>query len=237
MTMMDLAGGGRLLVACDAAGAVGDKPLDAVRVPPYVVGRFTARVALMEVVAAGGRPLLLVNNCCVEPEPTGRDLLRGIRDEAILAGLGPEAVTGSFEKNLPTSQTALGVTAIAQAERPPGRAAPGDLVVAVGQPKVGREVRLDDPDIADLPLVLNLARDVHIHDLLPAGSRGIAAEAAAMAATAGLELQTMPPEPGWDLAKSAGPSTCVLAAVTPAALAALALTLDRPWSVVGCLKA
>lgn len=234
LTVIDLPGEpAQLLIACDALGGIGPKAGDAVTVPAYVVGRFGARVALMEVIAAGGRPVALVDNCCVEPEPTGAELRRGVEDEAAAVGLTPRAVTGSFEKNVPTCQTALGITALAVRERPPTRAASGDLVVAVGLPKVGSEVTLDDPEIADLPLIRRLAEVPQIHELLPVGSRGIAAEAAEMAATAGLLLELLPSEPGWNVTKSAGPSTCCLAAIAPGLLPALAITLDRPWAVVG----
>lgn len=236
VTLLDLPGGGRLLVACDAAGGIGPKEQDAVSVPGFVVGRFTARVALMEVMAAGGRPVLLVNTACVEPEPAGSEILQGIREEAAQAGLGPDAITGSFEKNIPTRQTGLGVTALALADvAGPGAAREGDLVIAIGRPKVGPEVSLTDPEIADLPLVRWLAAQPEVHDLLPVGSRGIAAEVAEMAATAGLDLEWLHSEQGWDLAKSAGPATCILAAVAPAALPALALTLQQPWSLVSRL--
>lgn len=237
VTVLTLPGWSRLLVACDAAGGIGPKELDAVRVPAYVLGRFTARVALMEVIAAGGRPIALVDTACVEPEPTGRELLRGVVDEAALVGLSAEAITGSFEKNVPTRQTALGVTALAVAERELPGAAPGDLVLAVGLPRVGPEVQLDDPAAADLPLVRGLAQAPEVHDLLPVGSRGIAAEVADLAGSAGLAAEILPPEEGWDLAKSAGPATCCLVAVAPGALPALALTLDRPWAVVAQLIA
>lgn len=240
LTVLDLPGGDRLLIACDAAGGVGPKPMDGVRVPGYVLGRFTARVALAEVIAAGGKPVALVNACCVEPEPTGHEILRGILDEAALAGLAADAVTGSFEKNLPTVQTGLGVTVLALAGRAlAGRAfgqpVAGDLIVAVGRPKVGAEVTLDDPELADLPLLQRLAADPSVHDLLPVGSRGIAAEVAEMAATAGLVVHHSEAEPGWDLTRSAGPATTCLVAVASSVLPELALTLDRPWAVVAQL--
>ncbi|HYF94096.1 MAG TPA: AIR synthase related protein [Symbiobacteriaceae bacterium] len=232
LTVIDLPGGTKVLIACDALGGIGPKEHDAVPAEAHVVGRFGARVALMEVIAAGGRPVALVDNCCVEPDPTGAEILRGIRDEAALAGLGSDQITGSFEKNVPTCQTGLGITALAISERELPRALPGDLIVAVGLPKVGPEVALSDGEIADLPLAIGLAQNPDVHDLLPVGSRGIAAEAAEIAATAGLPIELLPPEAGWDLAKSAGPATCCLAAIAPAVLPALALTLDRPWAVV-----
>lgn len=236
LTVLTLPGGGRLLVACDAAGGIGPKLHDQVAVPGEVLGRLTARVALMEVLAAGGKPLLLVNTASVEPDPTGAAILAGIRQEALLAGLGTDAITGSFEKNIPTVQTGLGVTALALAPQGgPRLARPGDLVLAVGRPKVGSEVRVDDPEIADLPLVRWLASQPLVHDILPVGSRGIAAEAADLAASAGLSLEWLEGEEGWDLAKSAGPATCLLVAAPPGALPALALTLAQPWVVIARL--
>lgn len=237
LVVLDLPGGTRLLIACDSSGGIGPKEQDAVSVPAYVVGRFIARVPLMEVVAAGGRPLVLVDNCCVEPSPTGEEILRGVRDEARLVGLGDDAITGSFEKNIPVVQTGLGVTVVAVAKRPLGAAADGDMVIALGLPKVGHEVRLDDPDILDLPTLIAVSQNPHIHDVLPVGSRGIAAELETMAESADLRAEIFPPEPGWDLAKSAGPATCCLLAVPPNVFPALAVTLTRPWAVVGKLSA
>ncbi|MBP2018434.1 hypothetical protein J2Z79_001845 [Symbiobacterium terraclitae] len=238
LSLVDLPGGGRLVIACDAAGGVGPKPGDAVKASGYVVGRFTARVPLMEVLAAGAEPLHLVNTACVEPEPTGRAILQGICDEAALAGLTAGQINGSFEKNLPTVQTGLGVTVVGYLS--PGRhlrrASPGDLVVAVGRPKVGPEVRPDDPELPDLPLVRRLAADPLVHDLLPVGSRGIGPETVDLASSAGLAVDWAPDEEGFPRGKSAGPATCLLVAAAPRALPGLALSLTRPWAVVAQLS-
>lgn len=226
-----------LVVACDALGAIGAKPADVVACPPEVVGRFTARVALMELLAAGARPLGVTVAACAEPEPTGASLLAGVLAEAALVGLGPDTVSGSSEKNVPTTQTGLGVTAFGRARRSalrPGSAQPGDLVLAIGRPKVGAAVGLDDPETADLPLLLTLAGSPAVHDLLPVGSRGILAEASELAAAAGLAWAPVP-APGWDLQASAGPSTCVLAAIPEANLGQLTAGLTQPWTPVARL--
>lgn len=236
VTLLDLPGGDRLVIACDAAGGIGPKTLDRIRASGYLLGRLTARVALMEVIAAGGRPIALVDNCCVEPEPTGMEILRGVLDEAALAGLAEDAVTGSFEKNIPVAQTGLGITAIGLLERTPPAARSGDVIVAVGRVKVGAEITPDDQETADLPLVMRLAADALIHDVLPVGSRGLAAEAAELAATARARLELAPAEEGWDYAKSAGPATSLLVAVAPANLPGLILSLDKPWTIVGRLS-
>lgn len=246
LTLLPLRGGATLVVAVDSLGAIGPKELDRVKVPGYVVGRFSCRVPLMEVLAVGAEPLLVVNALCVEPEPTGADILAGIRDEAAVAGLDPETmVTGSTEKNIPTAQTALGVTVIALAPTQPGgqvvlrwgRCAAGDAVIAVGRPKVGNEVRLDDVDIADIPTMVAILRFPGAGDVLPVGSGGIRAEARKLARRGGLDF-SLEPGCGLDLEASAGPSTCILVSV-PApledAFGRHISTTNRPWARVGRL--
>lgn len=208
---------GSWLLAVDVAAGVGEKPGDAVRAPAYVVGRFTARVALAELLAAGAEPVALADPVGAEPEPTGREVLRGIRDEAAEAGLDLP-VTGSTEKNLPVVQSSVGVVALGFA--PPGAlrlgpARPGETLWAVGRPKVGASVRLDDPEIADLRALGLLLASPHLHLCVPAGSGGVAAEGRQLALEAGL---TWEPEearegagPAFPLSASAGPATCLVA--------------------------
>jgi hypothetical protein len=241
LLLLDLPGGERLVITCDVAGGIGPLAGDLVHVPGYVLGRLTARVALMELLASGARPIGLCNLPAVSPDGAGAEILRGVLAEARLAGLGPEAITGSFEKNIPVRQSALGVTAFGILDRDgqgsgPGGAQAGDLVVAIGRPKVGAEVRLDDPELPDLDLAAHLAADPLVHELLPVGSRGIRAEVEDLARGASLTAEFLPQTEGWDLAKSAGPSTVLLATVPPVALPGLALILDRPWTPVAQLQ-
>ena len=153
LTLLRLPGDLVLVIACDSAGGIGPKERDVVKVPGYVLGRFTARVALMEVLASGALPAVVVSTLSVEPEPVGREIMAGVEEEARESGLDPRrAVTGSSEKNTPTCQTGLGITAIGMAREDElrfGRSVRGDAVMCVGVPKVGDQVRLGDPDIAD----------------------------------------------------------------------------------------
>lgn len=209
-----------LLVACDSCAGIGDRAGDVVTVAPYVVGRFTCRVPLLEVLAVGGQPLLVVATLGVAPHPVGEAILRGVQEEASLAGIPAGNVLISTEKNIPTTQTSAGITVLAWASRGSlrfGRARPGDLVVAVGRPKVGAEVHLDDPDITDISTLRLASKYGDVGDLLPVGSGGIAREAGKLAARAGLRFS---PGPGGlcDLEKSAGPATCFLATVPPSCL-------------------
>lgn len=218
LTLVELAEDCVLVMACDSAGGIGPKELDAVKVSGYVLGRFTARVALMELLAAGAHPVVLVSNVCVESDPGGREITRGIMEELRAAGLDSDiAVTGSTEKNIPTRQTALGVTAIGLARSSDlklGLTRPNDRVFCVGLPKVGNEVGLADPNIATLQAVMALRICPEVHEIVPVGSQGIRREAEALAGSAGLRLH-LDPVSGLDMEKSAGPATCFIFTAEP----------------------
>ncbi|MEX0975446.1 MAG: alpha-ribazole kinase [Bacillota bacterium] len=227
------------VIGCDSSGGIGPKERDVVKVPAYIVGRFTSRVALMEVLASGAIPAALVSTLCAEPDPTGIEVKRGIADELVEAGLAGEiALTGSSEKNVSTEQTGLGITVI-------GFAAPSDLrfgmslrdddVVCIGVPKVGREVYLDDPEIVDTQTLRLLLALPGVHEVAPAGSRGIAHEARELATSAGLALE-LRESPGVNPSKSAGPATCLVASVEPGFMDTLSGSLKKPVTNVGWLR-
>lgn len=246
LTLIRLAGSFYLVVACDSDGGIGPKPNDTVAVPAHLLGRLAARVPLMEMLASGARPLVLIDTLSVEMEPTGRDIIEGVLVEAALAGIGGEgAVTGSTEDNVPTVATGIGVTVIGLAEQGqlrPGTSRPGDAIVAIGRPKSAPADRVtaDDPETAGIPDVLALLRLPSVHDILPVGSKGIAYEARQMAASAGLTVDLSggraAGDGGVNLEKSAGPSTCVLASVSDGSLEALLRAAARPAALVGRLR-
>lgn len=188
------------MTACDSAGAVGPKPGDVVATTGHVVGRFTARVALMEVLAVGAAPVAASAACCVDPE-TAEALLAGVRAE-----LGDLPLVVSTEKNLPTVQTGLGVTVVGTLPGPWPTARRGDGLYLVGVPKVGAAVRVDDPDIADVRLLRQLQPLVHA--LIPVGSRGAWHEARVLADEAGLTPEAVGDPP----TASAGPATALVVA-------------------------
>ncbi|NLJ60234.1 MAG: hypothetical protein GX338_04710 [Firmicutes bacterium] len=240
LTLVRLAGTFYLVIACDSDGGIGPKPNDTVPAPPELLGRFAARVPLMEMVASGARPLVLVDTLSVEMEPTGRQIIEGVRIEAHLAGMvGENVVTGSTEDNVPTTATGVGVTAIGIAEERQlrqGKSEPGDVIVCVGIPKSAPHdtVTIDDPEIADIPTAISISLIPHVRDILPVGSKGIHHEALQMAESAHLELE-LSPECRLDTAKSAGPSTCILASLPEASLSEFQDAISKPVSVVGGL--
>ncbi len=238
LTLVTLAEGYVLVIACDSSGGIGPKQLDSVKVPGYVLGRLITRVALMEVLSSGARPAVLVNNVCVEPDPGAREIVRGIKEELRLAGLNSDvAVTGSTEKNVATKQTGLGITVIGIAnshELKLGLTRPGDRVVCIGIPKVGNEVHMDDTSIATLEAVMALRACSQVHDIVPVGSQGIRREAEALAQSAGVELH-LDAANGLCMEKSAGPVTCVVLSVEPDAdfIESISSMVVQPVEVIG----
>lgn len=202
-----------IVVACDSCGAIGSKELDAVQVPASVTGRCTARVALLEVIASGARPEIMTVAISAEPEPTGADIIGGIRAELAAAGLEHVKLIVSTEKNIPTRQTGLGVSVVGCCQIAGlrlGRTQIGDWVYGLGKPKVGSEAAdPDDPEIVRTEHLRKLLENAVVHDLIPVGSGGIRCECelAAGEIQGRVDYEANCPVP---LDKSAGPSTVLI---------------------------
>ena len=224
-----------LVVGCDATGAVGPKPVDVLRVDAATVGKFAARVALMETIAVGANPICLSVTLSVEPFPTGREIIRGIRRELTRSKLGYVRMVRSSEKNFPVQQTGVGVTVVGLVHDPKiGKCKRGDLVIAIGQPCVGREVLKGERtrSIADLADVHALLRLPFVHEIIPVGSKGVLKEARILATDS--KLRFLPRKPvTLDMNKSAGPATVALCAISPSNRARLQEIIDKPLNPIG----
>ena len=227
-----------IVAGSTSSGAVGPKPMDKVKVDGQVLGKFLARVALMDVTATGAFPLLLSVTLGVEKDPTGNEILEGIRRETRVLGLDPnQVILENTEDNFETLQTGAGLTVVGFANEDElrlGKTCPGDLVVAVGKPKVGDEVIPAEAkgEIADLRNIVQLSQKKYVHDIAPVGTFGIASEARMMAFGVGRQLKLVEVD-GLDLNKSAGPATVVLASVNPEKFDELKSLIPKPISVVG----
>ncbi len=230
--------GHAIVVGSTSSGAVGPKKMDKVRVKGRVLGKFLARVALMDVAATGAFPLLLSVTLGVEKEPTGTEILDGIRSETAVLGLEPnQALMDNTEDNFATVQTGVGLTVVGFANEEElrlGKTQPGDLLVAIGKPSVGSEVLPAEVkgEIADLRSVLQLAQRKFIHDIVPVGTNGIAHDARMMAYSVGRQLR-IADQLDVDMEKSAGPATVVLATTTPERFEDLSSLLQKPLAVLG----
>jgi hypothetical protein len=229
-----------LVVGCDSIGAVGLKPLDALRVRPETVGKFAARVALMEVISVGAKPICISVALCVEPAPTGRAIMNGVRGELRASGLESVSVVQSSEKNFPVKQTSVGTTVNGIAEKRQlriGRCKPDDWLVTVGTPTVGRDVVKAERtgSIADLRDIFDLLDLGCVHEIIPVGSRGIFREARTIAMDSRLSFSPTQ-NAKVNVEKSAGPATAIICAIKPGKLSELSRTIDKPLSFIGELR-
>jgi selenophosphate synthetase-related protein len=212
--------------------------MDKVRVTGEMLGKFLGRVALMDVISTGAFPLSLSVTLGVEKEPTGNAILEGIRREARSIGLDPNQVLmEKTEENFETVQTGVGLTVVGFANEEElrlGKTCPGDLIVAIGKPKVGDEVISAEVkgEIADLKNITQLSQKKYVHDISPVGDFGIASEAKIMAYGVGRQLKLTEVQ-GLDLNKSAGPATVILVTLSKEKLEDLTDLIPKPISVVG----
>ncbi|MBB6217220.1 hypothetical protein HNQ80_003339 [Anaerosolibacter carboniphilus] len=209
--LVTLPNGDILVIACDSCGAIGLKDRDVVKAPPFIAGKYTARVCLMETFAVGALPIAMTANICNELEPTGREILRGIQDELEECNL-LIPITISTEKNMETTMTALGVTVLGTCKEDGlrhYRVGKGNKVYVMGIPKMGQEVVDDRGEIATISTLIPLLQWENIKEILPVGSSGIKGELDKLSAHTGLHMKFEGKIP-INLEKSAGPCTAVL---------------------------
>lgn len=89
-----------LVLACDSAGGIGEKPCDEVFANIEMVSYYAAFVPIVEALCARSTPMVLVDTLCNEREPYGEKIIRGIKMAMSEAGMTSEnAFTGSSEEN------------------------------------------------------------------------------------------------------------------------------------------
>ncbi|WP_309493334.1 hypothetical protein [Candidatus Hecatella orcuttiae] len=225
-----------LTVSCDSCGGVGFNPLDTLKVKGVVLGRFLARVALMETLSVNAQPLACSLTLSINPSPAWKGFLAGVHGEFKAAGLKAYDVKFilSSEKNFPVRQTGVGITILgATRSLKIGRVERGDLLVAVGKPHVGREVLKAETgrEIADLRDLNKLLKTSFVHEIIPVGSQGILHEAKVLAKSSGLNFK--PFKSTINLKKPAGPSTVILAAVEENKMRDLAEHANKPLTRIG----
>jgi len=216
LTLLALLGDLSLVIACDSNASIGEKPNDALKVPYSEVGVSALKVTLMEVLAAGAVPILIVNALCMEMEPSGRKMIEVMRSELVRSGFDPSIMlTGSTEDNAHTTQSGIGITVIGLATEERlrvGWTSLGDVVLCVGNPKSGVDTPYSeyDPDIATIRTVLALVQMEEVHEILPVGSKGVWYEANELARFVGREFRLTEEQVPINIRASAGASTAVL---------------------------
>ena len=239
LSVIPMPDGSHLVIACDSVGGIGPKPGDTVAATAHTTGYFAVRTPLLELLAVGAQPRLIVNNLCFERGREADAMIAAIIGVAVEVGLDRSAVTGSTEDNVATTTSGIGITVLGSAAPGglrSGRSRAGDLVACVGLPRSApaHQLAVGDasmPTIAEVRTALSLPG---VREALPVGSAGIASEMIALAGTARLGHRLLAGD--LDLAASGGPASCVLISLDPATLVELrAIRPDLPVAVVGTL--
>ena len=223
-----------LVIACDSCGAIGFKDGDVFKLPPRYTGKFTARVALTEVMCAGAMPVAITNGVSCEMHPTGEETILGIQEEMQNANITDIVLTGSTEENFATSMTALAITVIGtinESDLRFGRADQGDKFILFGKPFVGSEVDLESKGFyTEIRQLLQLTE---VKEIIPVGSKGVAYEAEILANLNDAQFLLYKTE--IDYYKSAGPVTCLLILCAESAVSQV-LAIYQQATVIGEIK-
>ncbi|AGK96214.1 hypothetical protein [Clostridium pasteurianum] len=205
-----------IVIACDSCGGIGMKEGDTFKVPTIYAARFTVRVAIMEVICSGAEIITITNAVCNEMNDTGMAVIKGIKEELMLAGINDMTLTGSTEENFKTISTGIGITAIGMVSKDKlkvNSVKEEAIIVSIGLPKVGHEISfVKDDEIIDYDTICKLQQSKDVYEIVPVGSKGIAYETEMLARNNGFKLK-FKTELLVDTHKSGGPSTCVIAAV------------------------
>ena len=217
LTIVELDESKSMVIACDSCGSIGMKEGDEFKVPSSIVGKFAARVPLMEVLASGAEVVSVTNAVCNEMEPTGREIIVGVKEEFKEAGISTIALNGSTEENFKTHATGVGVTVVGIAHNSlrVNNVKEEALLVSIGTPKVGGEINLSqkDEDIADYSDIYKLLAHSEVYEIVPVGSKGILYEGELLAKNNLMEL-ALEKDTHIDLHKTCGPATVLIAALS-----------------------
>ncbi|MGL4607001.1 MAG: alpha-ribazole-5-phosphate synthase [Eubacteriaceae bacterium] len=225
-----------LISACDSTGGVGEKPGDSLKVPTKYIGMFATRVCLFELLCCGGEIIGISNTVACEMEPTGKAMINGIEEELGKAGLLGLPINGSTEENFSTTMTGFGVFVLAKAPKlRVTKSVSGDCVICIGKPKFGGDLILEnDPEIAsyeDLNFLINCDG---VNEIVPCGSKGILFEAKNLGSL--YHLDFVPQKNPLNIESSSGPSTTVIASISPPYLSSLTKHFGSKLTVIGQFK-
>ena len=225
-----------LVIACDSAGGLGEKAQDQVKVSNRTLGKYTVQVPLMEVMSIGAEVISVIDNLAVEYEPTGREIIVGIRENLNLLS-SAELLNGSTEENISTVQTALGVTVIGKITLKKLKrytsSTKNNIIAVAGLPFTGEDLLKNESRAVNFKKFMQLKKLNYIDQILPVGSKGILYEAKILAAENNFSFKVI--DSGIDLGKSAGPASVVLISLQKKDLAKLKKDIELPIHTVGRL--
>ncbi len=238
LVIMRLKSGQAIVLANTSSGSIGPKKEDAVKLDGKLLGQLMARTVLVKVLSSGAQPIALIANLSVEFFPTGSQIFQGIREEAHkIKAL--EILEGHTEENMETNQTGMGITVLGicmEKELKIGKSLKNDLIVAVGEPKVGYEVlnviKANARSIVMVEDVQKLSKMGFVHEIIPVGHVGIKGSLEMMQSSSGYKYK-LEPEMDIDIEKSAGPSTVVLVTVEEGSMEMLRKSVKKQVQFIG----
>lgn len=234
--------GAYLAVTCDVAAFIGSKPMDLVQVTPQMAGYHATAVPLMELLALNAKIISMTDTIGVEMDPTGKEIIAGVKAAMTDAGVEEDCLTGSTEDNIATLATSIGITVIGCVEAAfldKSKPMAGQLVYCVGLPKMGQRFVEEElvghrGEVCTLAITKVVRETDGVGHMLPVGSKGIQYELATLLALEQLAMEAVPCE-DLDIKASAGPSTCVLMTCSEAGASALKERIKVPMTLMGTL--
>lgn len=200
-----------LIIASDNSGGIGMKEGDHVAVSYETVAYYSFRVAAMECIAAGGKPVSVVlHNFC--GDHAWIELVKGIQKGLTELQLMNVPVTGSTESNFTLQQSAIGLVVMGKkpVKKQTDKLFSNQLKFAViGAPLVGNEVIDNASQVAPLETFQKISQVDGIM-FWPVGSKGILAEFNQMFQGKEFTKDMLCTE--LDVMKSSGPATCLIIA-------------------------
>jgi hypothetical protein len=198
-----------LIIASDNSGAIGMKEHDHVQVSYETVAYYSFRVAVMECIAAGGKPFSVVLHNFCGNDSWGK-LVKGIEKGLEELNLQDVSITGSTESNFHLQQSAIGLVALGKkhVDKQNELQFSSHLKFAViGSPLVGNEVVDFANQVVPLSIFLEVSK---LKDVIiwPVGSKGILTELNQMFPTMVFTRERL--GINLDVLKSSGPSTCFI---------------------------
>lgn len=238
LTLVDLLCDIKLVVACDSNASNGEKPNDTKSNSYEETAVSALKVPFMEVLATGATPLVVINNLCVEMDPSGKRIINAMKEELKEAGFWENIqFTGSTEDNMVTTQTGIGVTVIGLLDNSKSKlrkTQKDDLVICVGIPQSGIHIPYSekDGDVCKIKDLVKLRTLDFVHEILPIGSKGAQYEAWEMAKSVDMSFYQVE-QNEVDMKTSAGSSTAVLASIKNERVDELVNSLEVPVNVIG----
>ncbi|WP_044747561.1 hypothetical protein [Bacillus alveayuensis] len=200
----------RLVIASDNSGAVGEKEHDLVKVDYETVAYFSLRVAMMECMAVGAKPVaIVIQNFVGEGE--WKRFKKGAHQLFQELQIDPIPITGSTESNFSVMQSAIGFIVIGRlhvSKKKFGITLKQAKYAVIGEPLVGHEVLEKREKVAPLSLFKSLVNHPKIYEIVPIGSKGIYYELEQLLKNNHIQIGNV--SSPLDIDKSAGPATCFL---------------------------